>query len=546
MSSNEEYLDGLLKSVTNEEMPKKSSFSSDDLSRMLDQLEDLEDVPPVKELSSMSTLGDSIKQNTPEINLNKKATEDQNEDISEVDIREEDVKEENIKVENVRVEDNENLEENEVSTDDISLDDLLSNLELNTQDINESKHSEFDEISMEVNNQELFTTDYPIENNETVDEMDALLADLTNANSEISELLGSNSDGETELIDVKKKKKQKKEKKGKNKESIDNVENDEGLANSEMDLLFQDSEENPAKEIKEVIEKKGLLHKISELFFSEDEESEVDSETEKTEKPEKKDKKNKKDKSKVAPDSDNPEAEETDENKKNKKGSKEKKEKVKKIKKEKTPQKSDGIKIPKGRFIKTFLICFSIFAIIMVISVFGPRKIELMMAKDAYYSQDYTKAFRLLDGKKLNSSDQIIYARTFIILQLQRKIDSYNNYIALNKPLEALDALMQGIEKYDEIKEDAKLYNVTPQIEELYLSIIVLLSDHYQLTEAEAREIVLYEYDWVYSKRLESIVYGTEFINPYEQTVEVPVEESTTIEPELEDLLPEEVDMLEE
>ncbi len=532
MSSNEEYLDGLLKSVTKEETQKKSSFSTDDLSKMLDQLEDLEVVPPTMEEQSMNALKDSIEENTIENNLNTPQKDVTESDNSETDNSETD---------------NSEMKESEVSSDDLSLEDLLANVELNAPDINESKHDEFDDVSMEVNNQELFTTDFPVNNNEALNEMDALLADLTSTNSEISELLGSNSDLETEVEDSKKKKKQKKEKKGK--KNTDLVENDDSVDNTEMDLLFQDSEENLVEKVKESTGKKNLIHKISDLLFSGDDDNEDDSESEKNEKPEKKVKKSKKDKSKAATESDNPEAEESTENSKGKKGSKEKKdktEKVKKVKKEKIPQKSDGIKIPKGRFIKTFLICFSIFAIIMVVSVFGPRKIEIMMAKDAYYSQDYTKAFELLDGKKLNSSDQIIYTRTFIILQLQRKIDSYHNYLAMNKPLEALDSLMQGIEKYDELKEDATLYNITPQVDELYLSILVLLSDNYNLTETDAREIVLYEYDWVYSKRLESIVYGTEFINPYEQALEVPVEETKTSESELEDLLPEEINMLEE
>ena len=121
---------------------------------------------------------------------------------------------------------------------------------------------------------------------------------------------------------------------------------------------------------------------------------------------------------------------------------------------------------------------------------------------------------------------------------MKRKLDSYHNYLGMGKEIQALDALMSGVEHYPEILAKAEEYRVTQEVNAIYESILSILNDKYTLAEPVAQTIIAYD-DVTYTKRLESIVYNTPFIMPEEKTEE---EEAVPTE----DILPEEQEMMEE
>lgn len=251
------------------------------------------------------------------------------------------------------------------------------------------------------------------------------------------------------------------------------------------------------------------------------------------------------------------ELEDEDKNKKKKKvktkdneEGKEKKEKKKKEKKKKEKEKpaaadSEGIgTVKKGKkiSIKSILaitaFCLTITAMIIVTCSIIPDFFEKRKAREAFYQSDYMKSYELMYGKKLDESDAIIYNKAKTILEMKRKLDSYHNYLGMGKEVQALDALMSGVENYPEILAKAEEYRVTQEVNAVYESILNILNDKYSLAEPVAQTIIAYD-DVTYTKRLESIVYNTPFIMP-EEAVEKE-EVATTA-----DILPEEQELLEE
>lgn len=181
-------------------------------------------------------------------------------------------------------------------------------------------------------------------------------------------------------------------------------------------------------------------------------------------------------------------------------------------------------------------LCLTLSALIIVIVSVVPDFFEKRTARAAYYKADYAQSYDLLYGKKLEESDTIIYNKSKIIMSLNRKLSSYHNYMSMGKEVEALDALMMGVEKYPEIITEAKDYNATQEVDAVYSTILNILSDKYDLSEAVAKVIIDYD-DLTYTRKLESIVYKTPFILP---------EEEESNEAVSADILPEEQDIIEE
>ena len=138
----------------------------------------------------------------------------------------------------------------------------------------------------------------------------------------------------------------------------------------------------------------------------------------------------------------------------------------------------------------------------------------------------------MLYGKKLNEQDEIIFQRSNLILQMNRKLSSYNNYVNLDMRLEALNALITGVERYQQILPEAEACNVTGEVNDIYAQILERLSADFGLSEEEALEILASEDDVTYSQRLETVING-------ELYGEEAVEEG------MQDMLPEEEEILE-
>ena len=201
---------------------------------------------------------------------------------------------------------------------------------------------------------------------------------------------------------------------------------------------------------------------------------------------------------------------------------KEKKKKEKKEKKEKAAADTLGAaperpskKVSKKSVAVIAGLCVTLMAMIIVFCSIVPMFFDKKGAREAYYQADYKRSYELLYGKKLDESDTIIYNQSKTIVGMNRKLEAYHNYLAIGEEVRALDALMAGVQKYPDIMLDAEQYHVTQEVDAVYETILNILNDKYGLTEEEAKNIIAYD-DVTYTRRLESIVNGTPFVDPNE------------------------------
>ena len=243
------------------------------------------------------------------------------------------------------------------------------------------------------------------------------------------------------------------------------------------------------------------------------------------------DKKNssKKDKKKKAP------------KKKDKKDKKPKKaQKPKKPKKEKkVSAEENGVPekgISRTKIIFVCLFCASVAACIIVVDMFMPDHMQKQEAKEMYEEGRYEETYGLLYGKELNEEEAALLQKSNIILQIKRKLQSYETYNKLEMQAEALSALIEGVERYQMFRMDAEQYGVANEVDSLYTQILSALSENYGLSEEEALDIIASDSDLIYSEKIYGIINGTGMESP-----EGAEEEQTKIK---QDVLPEEEEII--
>ena len=183
-----------------------------------------------------------------------------------------------------------------------------------------------------------------------------------------------------------------------------------------------------------------------------------------------------------------------------------KKEKVKKVAANEEPSK----KIPRIYIVRTYALSFSVLAALLLLAAYLPGQKIFEKARNDYYHGNYMDAFLGMYGKELSESDQLIYDSARTIVLLQRKYQSFENNKAMQLEYNAIDALIQGVGKYEELLPEAERLGVVSQLNETRGLIEQALAEEYQLTWDDAREILNYD-ALDYTNKLYSIVDGTPF-----------------------------------
>lgn len=213
-----------------------------------------------------------------------------------------------------------------------------------------------------------------------------------------------------------------------------------------------------------------------------------------------------------------------------KKPKKEKKKKEKSIEEElKLPVK----KLSKKKVASVFLFCATIAACIIVLTMLLPPQMEKQEARVAFDRSQYEQVYALLYGKELSEEDEVLLIKSSVILKMQRKLDSYENYKKMDMQPEALNALIEGVSRYQNLRDDAASYNVGGEVADIYGQILTALSGDYGLSEADALDIISSGDDVTYSQRIRAVISG-EFYG-----AEEPLPEGR------QDVLPEEEEIIE-
>ena len=344
---------------------------------------------------------------------------------------------------------------------------------------------------------------------------------------------------------------------------IDDIENEKGQASKEdiealqaamMDELGDHGQEEEdsahplgkkRKERKKSGQKQGLFARIKALFasLSEDEEEEETADHLTQEGSETKENKAEKDLATghEGPKEKNPAKEEeqlaslTEENsqvlkelnEEDAQAAEKKKKKKKKPKKEKKPKKAPKPKKPKKapeppqgpppkRIPPKRIILVGVFAVTFGILVYLPSEVfpeplVVKQAKSSYKKGEYWNTYKDLYGKAavLTKDQQEEFKKAEVISKMQRYYDEYADYSSVvGKEPEALNALIKGVGRYDEIYKEAKETGdskVEEEVSNTYDDLVTALQDDYHLTDDLAKQLYAVEDPIEYTIRLQWI-----------------------------------------
>lgn len=110
-------------------------------------------------------------------------------------------------------------------------------------------------------------------------------------------------------------------------------------------------------------------------------------------------------------------------------------------------------------------------------------------ASNYFERQKYGMAYREILGEKLRASDQPLQDKIYTVMYIERQYESYENYVAMNEPEQALDALLYGLSKYDTYYNDAVELGIVDDYNTARTHIVTALKDVFGLTESDAAEL---------------------------------------------------------
>lgn len=140
---------------------------------------------------------------------------------------------------------------------------------------------------------------------------------------------------------------------------------------------------------------------------------------------------------------------------------------------------------------------FLAFAALAFFVIFGTKQFNytqvIHKAADYFERQRYHLAYEEVSGVDVKKKDEELRDRIYTVMYVERLYESYENNMALNRPDKALDALLRGLEKYDEHYEEAVELDIVEDIDLCRSKILDALSTTYGLTETQAYNIMALE-----------------------------------------------------
>ena len=145
----------------------------------------------------------------------------------------------------------------------------------------------------------------------------------------------------------------------------------------------------------------------------------------------------------------------------------------------------------------TIIVVFVLFFALAVGVILGTNQFSysqvIKKAANYFERQRYRLAYDEVSGVEVKEKDQDLKDRIYTVMYVERLYESYENNMKLGRADKALDALLRGIEKYDEHYDEAVELDIVKDIDSCRDKIINALWNTYGITEDTAYQILAME-----------------------------------------------------
>ncbi|MCR5301560.1 MAG: hypothetical protein K6E49_03875 [Lachnospiraceae bacterium] len=181
---------------------------------------------------------------------------------------------------------------------------------------------------------------------------------------------------------------------------------------------------------------------------------------------------------------------------------KKKKKKEKKKKEKHEEPETPTRRLPRKKVVAIALFCLTIGIVITFLAFIIPYSHDMDKARKFYSTGEYQKTYEYMRGHKLTSDDQLLYDRTVTLLRIKRPYDSYQNYMKMGLRMEALNALIQGVQMCDTYATDAATLGIIDKYSVLSRQIYDELYNTFGVTVDKARSWIEIEGTPEYTRAL--------------------------------------------
>ncbi len=145
----------------------------------------------------------------------------------------------------------------------------------------------------------------------------------------------------------------------------------------------------------------------------------------------------------------------------------------------------------------TVIVVFVLFFALAAGVVLGTNQFNysqvIKKAANYFERQRYRLAYDEVSGVEVKEKDQDLKDRIYTVMYVERLYESYENNMKLGRSDKALDALLRGIQKYDEHYDEAVELDIVKDIDSCRDKIINALWNTYGITEETAYQILAME-----------------------------------------------------
>lgn len=131
--------------------------------------------------------------------------------------------------------------------------------------------------------------------------------------------------------------------------------------------------------------------------------------------------------------------------------------------------------------------------VIVVFVLFFALAAGVVLGTNYFERQRYRLAYDEVSGVEVKEKDQDLKDRIYTVMYVERLYESYENNMKLGRADKALDALLRGIQKYDEHYDEAVELDIVKDIDSCRDKIINALWNTYGITEETAYQILAME-----------------------------------------------------
>ncbi|MDE7224387.1 MAG: hypothetical protein K2O34_11500, partial [Acetatifactor sp.] len=190
--------------------------------------------------------------------------------------------------------------------------------------------------------------------------------------------------------------------------------------------------------------------------------------------------------------------------------SKKKKKKEKKPKAEKAPASVEdllpGKKLALKKILPVVLVALVFCAAYVLVSSLYIGYANKQRAEEAYYAGNYLECYGLLFGQDMNESQEVMFHKSELILQMERMKGNYQRLVMTGKELEALDYLVQFVSHREELYLKGQEWGCQDIVEQTFTGMAGLLKVNYGLDETRAMEIAALKSDVDYTIALMNVL----------------------------------------